>query len=39
MVNDDTIDNCFFEEIGRFPEIDEDTEPVHLLVNDYKKFL
>lgn len=39
MVNDDTIDNCFFEEIGRFPEITEDTEPMHLLVNDYKKFL
>jgi hypothetical protein len=39
MVNDDTADNCFFEQIGRFPEIVEDVKPVHLLVNDYKKFI
>jgi D-lyxose ketol-isomerase len=39
MVNDDANDNCFYEKIGRFPEIVEDVKPVHLLVNDYAKFL
>lgn len=39
MVNDDTSDNCFFDEIGRFPEIIEDVDPIHLLVSDYAKFL
>jgi D-lyxose ketol-isomerase len=39
MVNDDENDNCFFEKIGRFPEIVEDVKPVHLLVNDYAKYL
>ena len=39
LVNDDAHDNRFFEEIGRFPEITEDVEPVHLLVNDYEKYL
>jgi D-lyxose ketol-isomerase len=38
-VNDDTSDNCFMEEIGRFPVIEEDEQPIHLLVGDYKKFL
>lgn len=38
-VNDDTSDNCFLEEVGRFPVIDEDEEPVHFLVSDYPKFL
>jgi D-lyxose ketol-isomerase len=38
-VNDDTHDNCFHEPVGRFPEIEEDEKPVHLLVSDYKKFL
>jgi len=37
-VNDDTSDNRFHDSIGRFPEIDEDCEPLHLLVQDYKKF-
>ena len=31
-VNDDASDNCFLEEIGRFPVIEEDEEPIHLLV-------
>lgn len=35
MVNDDVSDNRFYEKVGRFPDIDEDTAPVHLLVNDY----
>lgn len=39
MVNDDTSDNCFYEKVGRFPEIEEDESPVHLLVSDYRKFL
>lgn len=39
MVNDDRSDNCFYEEVGRFPEITEDTLPIHLLVNDYNRFL
>lgn len=39
MVNDDANDNCFFEEVGRFPVIEEDELPTHLLVSDYTKFL
>ncbi len=38
MVNDDATDNCFYEPIGRFPIIEEDEEPLHLLVTDYLKF-
>ena len=38
-VNDDASDNCFREEIGRFPVIEEDEQPIHLLVGDYEKFL
>ncbi len=38
-VNDDTSDNRFFEQIGRFPEILEDQSPLYLLCQDYKKFL
>jgi len=36
MVNDDTCDNRFYEVIGRFPTIEEDVEPLHLLVSDYQ---
>jgi hypothetical protein len=39
MVNDDTSDNCFYEPVGRFPSIEEDELPLHLLVADYNKFL
>lgn len=39
MVNDDYNDNVFLEEIGRFPEIEENVAPTYLLVNDYKKYL
>ncbi len=35
-VNDDETDNIFAEPIGRFADIDEDTDPVHLLVSDYQ---
>jgi D-lyxose ketol-isomerase len=34
-VNDDTIDNRFKEKVGRFPEIEEDAEPLYLLGNEY----
>lgn len=33
--NDDNIDNRFYEDIGRFPEIEEDEEPYRLLCNEY----
>jgi len=35
LVNDDTTDNRFFEDVGRFPAIEEDESPLHLLVSDY----
>jgi len=38
-VNDDTSDNRFLEVVGRFPQIIEDEEPLHLLVSDYKKYV
>lgn len=38
LVNDDQNDNRFYETIGRFPSIEEDEEPVHLLVSDYPKY-
>ncbi len=38
-VNDDSKDNRFLEPIGRFPEIEEDERPIHLLVSDYDKFV
>lgn len=34
-VNDDRVDNRFYEKTGRFPEIEEDETPVHLLSNEY----
>jgi hypothetical protein len=39
MVNDDASDNCFYEKVGRFPQIIEDEQPLHLLVGDYANFL
>jgi D-lyxose ketol-isomerase len=39
MVNDDSADNRFHETVGRFPEVNEDEQPLHLLVSDYKKFI
>ncbi|WP_299134688.1 D-lyxose/D-mannose family sugar isomerase [uncultured Amaricoccus sp.] len=38
-VNNDLTDNIFAEPIGRFAEIEEDEEPLRLLVSDYPKFL
>ena len=37
-INDDFIDNRFYEKVGRFPEIEEDEEPLHLLYTDYENF-
>ena len=33
--NDDNTDNRFYEEMGRFPEIEEDEKPYRLLCNEY----
>lgn len=38
-VNDDSADNCFLEKTGRFPEIEEDADPIHLLCGDYGAYL
>jgi len=38
MVNDDNLDNRFYEPIGRFPEIEEDEPPLYLLVGDYGRY-
>ncbi len=37
-VNDDRTDNTFLDSIGRFSEIEEDEDPIHLLVSDYPKW-
>lgn len=37
-VNDDLTDNRFLEPVGRFPSIEEDAPPLHLLVGDYPKY-
>ncbi len=36
-VNDDNIDNRFYEPQGRFPTIEEDEAPVYYLCNEYPK--
>lgn len=38
-VNDDENDNRFFDPIGRFPLIEEDEAPLHLLCTDYDTWL
>ncbi len=37
MCNDDTSDNRFYEELGRFPKIEEDEPPYRLLCGEYPK--
>ena len=37
-VNNDLTDNIFAEPIGRFAQIEEDEEPLHLLVSDYPRW-
>jgi len=34
-VNDDLTDNFFLDDIGRFPVIEEDEPPIHLLMTEY----
>ena len=38
-INDDKKDNYYYDKVGRFPEIEEDEEPLYLLVSDYGKLL
>jgi len=38
VCNDDDTDNQFYDTIGRFPLIEEDEEPLHLLLKDYPKY-
>jgi len=38
LVNDDKADNRFHHAGGRFPEIEEDTDPLYLLVGDYEGY-
>jgi D-lyxose ketol-isomerase len=38
-VNNDLTDNVFNRPIGRFADIDEDEDPLHLLVSDYPRWL
>jgi len=37
-VNDDQKDNRFYEPVGRFPKIQEDEPPLHLLTMDYPNY-
>jgi D-lyxose ketol-isomerase len=37
-VNDDYVDNHFYEKVGRFADIEEDVEPLYLLYGDYKYY-
>ena len=37
-VNDDYVDNRFYEPAGRFPTIEEDETPLYLLYDDYKRY-
>jgi D-lyxose ketol-isomerase len=34
-MNDDRVDNRFYEAVGRFPAIEEDVKPLYLLGNEY----
>lgn len=38
-VNDDLTDNIFRDPVGRFADIEEDSQPVRLLVSDYATWL
>jgi D-lyxose ketol-isomerase len=37
MLNDDNTDNRFYDDIGRFPEVEEDEAPYRLLCSEYPK--
>ncbi len=36
-VNDDKIDNRFYEELARFEPIENDEKPLYLLCNEYSQ--
>lgn len=38
MVNDDSTDNRFADQEDRFPVIEEDEPPLHLLITDYQHY-
>lgn len=38
-VNDDNTDNRFYDPLPRFPEIEEDEPPLHLLTSDYHNYI
>ncbi len=38
-VNNDQADNRFYVPVGRFPTIEEDEAPLHLLVSEYSNYL
>jgi D-lyxose ketol-isomerase len=38
VVNDDYIDNHFYNPVGRFADIEEDQPPLYLLYTDYKNY-
>ena len=38
VVNDDHADNRFYQNVGRFPQIEEDEPVLYPLVNDYNRF-
>ena len=40
MINDDKIDNCFYQPFGsgRFSEVEEDVAPLYLLYSDYTRY-
>ena len=38
LVNDDNTDNRFYQPVGRFPQIEEDEPPLHLLTTDYARY-
>jgi len=38
MVNNDDTDNRFTEPIPRFPAVEEDELPLHLLCTDYPQY-
>ena len=38
VVNDDRADNRFYQNVGRFPQIEEDEPVLYPLVNDYSRF-
>jgi len=38
-VNDDNVDNRFYEPVGRFPAVEEDRPPLYYLTKDYPQHL